>query len=178
MTFSIRADLSGVDALFDELGDAAEEAARPAAQAAAQVVYDEAKRNVARLGRVTGKLDNAIYQVFSKSESAPGKATYAIGWNSKKAPHAWLVENGYLQRYVTYRGENGQIYVAIRPNMRGKPKPRRRASQAEKDAYYVTLATPKQIAAKPFLRPAQAKFDDAMKAAADELFRRINGGEE
>jgi len=45
-------DLSGLESLFDDLGDAAEEAARPAAQAAAQVFYDTAKANVSRIKKL------------------------------------------------------------------------------------------------------------------------------
>lgn len=64
-------DLSDLESLFDELGDAAEEAARPAAQAAAQVFYDAAKVNVSRIKRVSGNLADAIYQVYSQDNSGP-----------------------------------------------------------------------------------------------------------
>lgn len=172
-SFSIGADLSGINALLDELGERAESAARPAAQAAAQVLYNEVKKNVAALGRVTGNLDRSIYQAYSASNSGTGLATYHVSWNSSKAPHGWLVEKGHLQRYRYYKGNDGQIRPMVRPGMDDKPRPRRRASQAEKDAYYVTLPTPIQVPAKAFVRRAQSKFDEAYKAAEAELLRRL-----
>ena len=92
---SINADLSGFDRYLDELGEHAEEAARPAAQAAAQVLYDAVKRNVAGMGRRTGKLAGAIYQAYSEDQSAVGRATYHVSWNHKKAPHGHLLEWGF-----------------------------------------------------------------------------------
>lgn len=99
MNGMLRVDLSSLDALMEDLGDSAEAAARPAAQAAAQVLYDAVVRNVAQLGRSTGKLSSSIYQVYSEDHSGPGRATYHISWNHRKAPHGHLVEFGYIQRY-------------------------------------------------------------------------------
>lgn len=169
----LRVDLAGANLMLQELGDAAEAAVRPAAQAAAQVLYEEVKANVDALGRVTGNLSRAVYQAYSDQRSGPGFATYAVSWNFTKAPHGGLVEFGHIQRYVSYVGSDGKWYTAVRPSMRGKPKPKRRASQAEKDAYYVTLASPKQIPAKAFVRGAQSKFPQAAAAAEAELLRRI-----
>lgn len=175
-SFSVGANLTGLDALFDQLGDEVEEAARPAAQAAAQVLYDEVKKNVAALRRKTGNLDRSIYQAFSPSNSGHGKATYQVSWNHKKAPHGWLVENGYLQRYRYYQNARGEVRPMVRPGMDGQPRPKRGASQAVKDAYYVTLPTPIQVPAKAFVRRAQSKFDAAYAAAEAVLLERINGG--
>lgn len=176
-SFSIKMDTSSLDALLDELGDRAEAAVRPAAQAAAQVLYDEVKRNVASIRRVTGNLDGSIYQAYSQGNSAPGKATYHVSWNSKKAPHGWLVENGHMQRYMYYQDNQGRVRPMVRPGMDGKPRPGRRASQAQKDAYYVPLpGGPRHVAARPFVRPAQASFPKALDAAEAELLRRINEG--
>ena len=176
-SFAIEADLSGLDALFDQLGDRMEEAARPAAQAAAQVLYDEVKRNVAAIGKKTGNLDASIYQAFSASNSAQGKATYHVSWNHKKAPHGHLIEYGYLQRYEMVIDDSGKFRgPRVRPGMEGKPRPGRHASQATKDAYFVTLPTPIQVPAKAYMRRAQAKFDAAYRAAEAELLKRINGG--
>jgi hypothetical protein len=175
-SFSIDANLSGLDALFDQLGDEFEEAARPAAQAAAQVLYDEVKKNVQAIGKKTGKLDASIYQAYSASQSAPGKATYHISWNHKKAPHGHLLEYGYLQRYKYYQNARGQVRVMVRPGMDGTKRPGRGASQAVKDAYYVTLPTPIQVPAKAFMRRAIDKFPAAYAAAEAELIKRINGG--
>lgn len=166
-------DLAGLHGMLEQLGDRAEAAARPAAQAAAQVLYDAVKENVAALGRVTGNLDRSLYQAYSASNSGPGHATYHVSWNPRKAPHGGLVEFGYIQRYKTYVGRNGQWYTAVRPEMRGKPRPKRRASQAVKDAYYVPLPAPRQVAANPFVRKAVSKFTAAVDAAKAELMERL-----
>ncbi|HEX7823632.1 MAG TPA: HK97 gp10 family phage protein [Mycobacterium sp.] len=166
-TFTVGVDMSGLDAYIDELGDKADKAARPAAQAAAQVLYDEVKKNVAALRRKTGNLDRSIYQAFSKSNSSKGIAVYHVSWNHKVAPHGWLVENGYLQRYRYYQGSDGKVRPMVRPGMDGQPRPSRGASQAVKDAYYVTLPTPVHVPAKAFVRRAQDKFPMAALAAED-----------
>lgn len=172
-TFALDVDLGGFDAMIDEKVVAVETAARPAAQAAAQVLYDAVKVNVAGLGKVTGNLDKAIYQAFSADNSAPGKATYHVSWNAKKAPHGGLVEFGHIQRYKVYMGSDGKWYTAIRPEMVGKPKPSRRAAQGVKDAYYVPLPAPKQVAARSFVRKAASKFDQATAAAREVFFNLV-----
>jgi hypothetical protein len=166
-------DLSGLNTILTDLGERAEEAARPAAQAAAQVLYDEVKRNVAAIPRNTGRLSNSIYQAFSQKNSGDGRATYHISWNTKKAKHGHLIEFGHVQRYVTYMGKDGSLYTARRPEARGKPKPGRYASQAEKDAYWLLRPAAKQVAALSFVRRAQVKFDAAAAAAAERLHREI-----
>lgn len=171
----LRVDLGSLHTMLEEMGDAAEAAARPAAQAAAQVLYEEARRNVSRLGQKSGNLLRSLYQVYSANNSGPGYATYHVSWNQRTAPHGGLVEFGHIQRYVSYVGSNGKWYTAIRPGMKGKPRPRRRASQAEKDAYYVPLAAPKQVAAQPFIRNAATKFPQALAAAEQSLLKAING---
>lgn len=170
-------DLSGLDALIDELGENAREAIRPAAQAAAQVLYDAVKDNVSRIKAKTGSLDGSIYQVYSTMLSGPTNAVYHVSWNSKEAPHGGLIEYGHLQRYRYYKGADGKIRPMVRPGMDGKPRPKGRASQAAKDAYYVALPTPIQVPAQPFIRPAMDKFDAAVKAAEAELRRRILDGQ-
>jgi hypothetical protein len=169
----LRVDLGNLDALLDQLGDQAETAARPAAQAAAQVLYEEVGRNVALLGRKRGKLASAVYQVYSAANSGPGHATYHVSWNQRKAPHGGLIEFGRMQRYVSYVGKDGNWYTAVRPSMRGKPKPKRSAPQAVKDAYYVPLPAPKQVAAQSFVRKATSKFDAAAAAAQAKLLEEI-----
>lgn len=175
-TLTIKADLRNLNNAIDAMALNAESAVRPAAQAAAQVLYDDVKANVGRIKKNTGNLANSIYQVYSKSNSEPGRATYHVSWNAKTAPHAGLVEYGHLQRYRYYQGADGQVRPMVRPGMDGKPRPRRRASQGEKDAYYVTLPQPVQVAAKPFVRPAIAKFAEAMNAAKEVLVRSILEG--
>jgi len=170
----LRVDLDHLENYLERLGDKAEAAARPAAQAAAQVLYDQVKRNVAAIPRKTGNLANSIYQVFSAQNSGPGVATYQVSWNKRKARHGYLVEFGHIQRYVTYVGRDGNFYTAVRPSMRGKPKPGRRASQAQKDAYYVLAPTPKQVAAQSFLRSAVSQSQAAADAAEQALIRSLN----
>ena len=170
-TFSINADMSTLNALIDELDGSVKDAIRPASQAAAQVVYDRVKVNVSGIGKVTGNLDSAIYQAYSKEKSKKGeRAEYHVSWNATKAPHGHLLEWGWLQRY-RYRPDG--MGPMVRPGMDGKPKPGRRASQAEKDAYYVTLPTPKQVPGRAFIRGAASVLPQAVLAAEDELIRRV-----
>ena len=172
-SFVLAADLSGLDAYLDQLGGRAEEAARPAAQAAAQVLYERVQMNVAGMGRATGNLASSIYQAYSASNSSPGGATYHVSWNARKAPHGHLLEYGWLQRY-RYRPDG--MGPMVRPGMDGRKKPGRRATRAEKDAYYVTLPTPRHIPGRAFVRSAAGSFPQAFKAAEDELLGRILGG--
>jgi hypothetical protein len=179
-TFTISVDTSSLNALLDQLGSDAEASVRPAAQAAAQVLYEEVRKNVRRMGTKTGNLFNAIYQAYSESNSRPGKATYHIGWRTSgagvKAPHGHLLEYGHIQRYAAYIGKDGRWHTAVRPSMRGRPKPSQRASQAVKDAYYVMRkGGPAQIAARPFIRPAASKFPQALAAAEAKLLEIMNG---
>jgi hypothetical protein len=173
MTVRLTTDLAGLNRLIDQLGTDVEAAARPAAQAAAQVFYDGVVANVDALGTVTGNLRRAIYQAFSPENSGPGRASYNVSWNERKAPHGHLVEYGHVQRYVVYLNKKGEWKTKIRPEMLGKKKPSRRASQAVKDAYYVPLASPKQVAAKPFVRPAFALADRASAAAESMLLKKL-----
>lgn len=151
--FSMRLELA--DLGMDELAAGAEQATRPAAQAGAQVFYDRAKANVSKLGKVTGNLASSIYQVFSQDNSRAGRAEYHVSWNRKKAPHGHLVEYGHVQRYVTYIDKRGQWKTLVRPEMAGKPRPKRSAPQSVKDAYYVPLkGGPRVVGAKSFIRSA------------------------
>lgn len=175
-SFTASVDTKGLEAYLDDLGEEAQKSLRPAAQAGAQVLYDRVKANVNGLGKKTGKLASSIYQVYSKTNSEDGKvATYQVSWNHRKAPHGHLVEYGYLQRYRYYQGEDGQIRPMVRPGMDGRQRPGRRASQAEKNAYYVTLPFPVWVAPRAFVRSAEAEFAAAYKAAEEELKRRVLG---
>lgn len=166
--------LSSGDLGLDALDAAALEAARPAAQAGAQVLYDAVKANVSRIRRVSGNLERAIYQAFADAESGTGRATYRVSWNRKKAPHGWWLEFGFLQRYELARDARGRIFPMVRPEMRGKPKPKRRASQAAKDAYYVPRkGGPRQVPGKAFIRSAASKMPLAQQAMADRFFAEL-----
>ena len=61
----------------------------------------------------------------------------------------------------------------IRPGMAGKKPPSRKAPQAVKDAYYVPLDTPRQVAAQPFIRNALSKAAEASAAAETALLKAI-----
>lgn len=173
-SFGIGSDLSGLDALLGQLEQGAEAAIRPAAQAATQVIYERVKLNVKILGRKTGNLDRSIYQAFSPEHSSDGqRAQYNVSWNHIKAPHGHLVEFGYLQRYRYYQDSQGRVRPMVRPGMDGKPRPKRGASQAQKDAYYVTLPAPVQVPGKAFVRSASSALPAAQKAAEAELWRRL-----
>lgn len=173
-TFGIAVDLDGLDSLLADLGAEVDAAVRPVAQAAAQVLYERVKINVRALGRSTGNLERSIYQAFSPEKSVEGqRAEYHVSWNHRTAPHGHLVEWGYLQRYRYYRGNDGRVRPMVRPGMDGKKPPGRRASQAQKDAYYVTLPTPIQVPGKAFIRSAESSLVEAQKAAEAELWRRL-----
>ena len=192
-TVTMQVDMSAVDAMLAEIEGDIHEAVRPAAQAAAEVYYKQVLKNVAAIGTVTGTLGKSIYQSFSKDNSvaAPGggyvSATYHVSWRTSDAalddkgqpirtgmpvaPHAHLIEFGYIQRYASYIGKDGNWHTAVRPEMRGKKKPKRNASQAEKDAYYVLRpGGPVQHPARPFLRPA---YTQAREAAVEAALAKI-----
>ena len=59
--------------------------------------------------------------------------------------------------------------------MRGQPKPRRRASQAQKDAYYVLRrGGPVYIPGKAFMRQALISVPDkAIDAARTTIFKAL-----
>lgn len=184
MTFSI--SLTNADLGLDDLLQEAQAAARPAAQAGAQVLYDQVKANVARLRRKTGKLARSIYQKHIDEEAAQGRAAYRISWrkegsesgvelgSSSTAPHGYLVEFGYLQRYELARDARGRFFPVVRPEMQGQPKPKRSAPQSVKDAYYVPRkGGPLQIPGKAFLRSAWSKAPQAQAAMAQRFFEEL-----
>jgi hypothetical protein len=123
----------------------------------AQVLYEAVRTNVSALGRKTGNLYASIYQAFSPENSGPGKATYHISWRTGgsgvRAPHGHLVEFGHIQKYKVYLGKDGNWYT-------NKKAP---------------LASPVQVAARPFIRPASAKFPEAIEAGTAVLLAAIGG---
>lgn len=153
-SFSIRCDTAALHRMIDELGTDVEEAVRPVAEAGARVLYNAVKQNVASIGKVTGNLQRAIYEAFSKDNSGKGVATYQVSWNAKKAPHGHLLEYGHVQRYAVFIGKDGKWHT----NKKKK------------------LSQPRQVAARPFVRPAAAKMPEAVAAMEAELFRYMNEG--
>lgn len=151
-TFSMRLDLDSLLAGIEADAAAVEAAARPAAQAGAQVLYEAVQRNVAGIKRKTGNLARSIYQAYSKDNSTAGRQTYHVSWNAKKAPHGHLVEFGHMQRYeVSY-----------------DPETRRFTTHKDRP-----LPAPKQVAARPFIRPAIAAMPQAQDAMRDRLFAEL-----
>lgn len=147
-------DTSSINRIVDEFKDAAQSAIRPAAQAGAQVFYEAVRMNV--MGRPyskTGNLLAAIYQVYSRDNSGDGVATYHVSWNKKRAPHGQLVEFGYVQKYqVVFDPATGKFR-----SLKNRP-----------------LSAPRQVPARPFLRPALSAEPRAVAAARSELLRRLD----
>lgn len=172
-TFSIGLNLNDLKQFVNAAKDQLQAAVRPAAQAGAQVIYDAAKSNAERVKK-TGNLSNAVYQAYSPERSGDLKATYNVSWNHTKAPHGRLVEWGHIQRYKVYVGSDGNWHTAVRKAMQNKPKPKRKASQAVKDAYYVPLPSPRYVPAVPFMRAAIASHSGkAIEAMAAEFAKRL-----
>lgn len=171
-TDSFTLDTSGFESFLEDLGAAAEEAVRPAAQAGAQVLYDKVLQNALGIGYVTGNLAQSIYQVYSQVNSGPLTAAYHVSWNHTKAPHGGLVEFGHWQRYAVAITDKHGWVTLIRPEKAGQPKPRRRASQAEKDAYYVPRpGGPVYVPGKAFMRNALAVAPNGvMEAMRSKIF--------
>ena len=150
-SFSMSFDPTLLEQQLDKIGAEALSATRKAAQAGAQVLYDEVKLNVSRyVGKVTGNLDNSIYQAFSDERSLPAgfavgglpayrRAIYHVSWNASKAPHGHLVEYGHVVPFKPYMGSDGKWYTSKTP-----------------------ADNPDKQRARPFLRPAW----DTKRAAA------------
>lgn len=191
--FKVSFNLPAIQEQTDYLRHVIESSVIAATQAGAQVFYDEVKGRAAGLAN-TGSLARSIYQYRNKEEKRPGHAQYKISWRKggkKKdasasenqamaglpiAAHGQLVEYGYIQRYASYVGSDGQWHTAVRPSMRGKPAPKRSASQAAKDAYYVPRpGGPVQHLPRSFLRAGyEAAKSRAVEAARMEMIKRIN----
>ena len=173
-TVTLTLDVDGLNSLLDDLGDAVSDSVRPAAQAGAQVFYDRAKQNVDALGRVSGNLSTAIYQAYSQDNSGQDKATYHISWNHRTAPHGQLVEYGHWQRYAVVQTSKGWRTL-VRADKQGTPKPKRRASQAEKDAYYVPRpGGPVYVPGKHFMSRAAQAAPEAEQAIETVLLAAID----
>ncbi|UXC38284.1 HK97 gp10 family phage protein [Cupriavidus gilardii] len=103
-SFNFDGDLAAdLDQLEDRL---VKEVVRPIARAGALVFYEEARRlvpvykgePVIRANGTKmkpGQLRDAIYHVYSESESTNVRAAYQVSWNAAKAPHGHLVEYGH-----------------------------------------------------------------------------------
>lgn len=104
---------------IDALKVKAETAIRPAAQAGAQVFYEAVLETVptskkghwfqgstakgkkspgakrkASYWFESGSLKNAVYQVYSKSDSSKDMSIYHVAWNHRKVPYGFMVALG------------------------------------------------------------------------------------
>lgn len=181
-SLTMRVNTSGLDSLLADLEAGIDEVVRPAAQAGSQVLYEAAKQNAQRLGKVTGKLNASIYQAYSKDNSGKDRATYHVTWRTKRgadnaAPHAHFIEFGHWRYYQVVRTSRGGWTTAVRPEMQGKPRPKgdRRTNRAGLDAYYVPLPSPVWVPPKPLIRAAYAaKANAAADAMAKVIMDKID----
>ena len=198
MEFKVSFDLPSIKAQTERMRQIVENSVVFATQAGAQVFYDEVKTRAYAISD-SARLASSIYQYRVKEEQRPGYAQYKISWRKGKsktrlgvvktdgekaidklpiAAHGQLIEYGYIQRYASYVGSDGQWHTAVRPEMRGKPKPKRNASLAVKDAYYVLRkGGPVQHAPRSFLRAGyEAAKGRALEAARKAMQKRIDAG--
>lgn len=97
--FELSGDLlAGLEQLAD---DVEEHVVRSVAHAGALVFYDEARalapvyRGTEKKGVRPGQLRDAIYRAYAERQSTAGAAVYQISWNTRKAPHGYLIEHGH-----------------------------------------------------------------------------------
>lgn len=182
-------DLDGLLSRVDSLREVVDRAIHPAAQKGAQVYYDEVRARAISIGH-SQQLQNSIYQKFVVRESNTGKVTFHVSWRKQRnavnvkmrAPEqlpyttiGYWIEYGYIQRYASYVGKDGNWYTAVRSDKQGTPAPGRKASQSTKDAYYVPRpGGPVQWLPRSFLRSSyEAKKSLAAQAAINEIQKHI-----
>ncbi len=97
--FELNGDLlAGLEQLAD---DVEEHVVRSVAHAGALVFYEEARtlapvyHGTEKKGVRPGQLRDAIYRAYAHRQSTAGAAVYQISWNTKKAPHGYLIEHGH-----------------------------------------------------------------------------------
>lgn len=130
---------------------------RSAAHAGAEVLYNELSY---RVPVYSGTLASAIYRWHDKDKSQPGRQTYAIGVNKRKAPHWHMVEFGHWRRYriIPTRGQ---------PDAKFKD-----AFQDFNGQWYIPTKepiTPVFVPGTPYLRPT---WEAKGKAAIDAMLAR------
>lgn len=166
MKFKIDGDLA--KSLQDYVQAVNEKAIRPAAHAGALTFYEEIAQ---RVPVDQGTLRKALYRFFDEKRSSDTRKTYLVGMNAKKAPHWHLIELGHWQYFRVVRAPDGRYFTAVRPEAKGKPRPRKRASLAEKLAYYQpNPGGPKWVPPKPYLRPS---YESAAQRALEAMKRRL-----
>lgn len=183
-------DMGPLMAKVDRIEQVIKESIRPAAFAGSDVFYKEVKTRALTVGG-SRRLQASVYQKFvvDSAKGALGdSATYHISWRKQRAktnvkgapnPDAGLpystigfwIEFGRWQRYMVRTGKDGEWYTVKRPGMEGKPAPKRGASQAEKDAYWMPRKDgPVYWLPKSFLRSSyEAKKAEAAQAVNDRM---------
>ena len=108
MSMRVRLDVSKFKEAIRAEAEKLHKATRPAAQAGVQIIYERARINVPVSKAAhkfygshgvygpysPGNLRNAIYQVFSESNSHKDYSVYHISWNKDQAPYGFMVELG------------------------------------------------------------------------------------
>lgn len=166
MSNTFRVRLTGLDAAFAGPMHRLQASARPSAQAGAQVLHDVARRQAPRSSGAhrfigtqyakngtaytfqPGTLQAAIYQAFSRDNSADGQATYHVTVNTRKAPYWFWAENGRVQRHAVVLTKAGRFMTL-------KHQP---------------LAAPKRTLGKPYLGAAR----DALPQAEAAMRQRFS----
>ncbi|HDS1002019.1 hypothetical protein [Stenotrophomonas phage BUCT603B1] len=123
-------DTASVMAGLADLQEQAYSVARTMGAAVGAAMRDEAK---SRVRSDSGRLAAAIVVKFAQEWSTKREVRYIVTWNRKKAPHGHLVEFGHWRTNVVTQLPNGQWITTSE-----------------------RLEKPVWVAAKPFLRPAQA----------------------
>lgn len=145
-----KVDMSSVQDGLDKLaGPLRVSLARSMAVAGGKVIRDEAKL-LAPVGTEEGgsirpgALRDSIYLAYKEAKSTGENVTYAVTWNSKKAPHGHLLEFGHWQPYVVRKTPTGYYTTKVKKE------------------------TPTWTSAHPFLRPALDSAGERAKAAMVE----------
>lgn len=145
------------DILLQLSEDVQSKVIRSAAYAGARLIYEELQTRVPHGTPGTpgtpGTLAGAVYHKYLEGKSKNGVHAYAIGVNTRKAPHWFLVEYGhftYFQRVLS--NKDGKWYT---------DKTRK-------------LDTPKWVPPNPYLRPTfEATASQAIRAAQQRMVERL-----
>jgi len=150
-----RVDMSEVFSGLDRLAAAQEPIARAMGVAMGQEVRDEAKVRAPVLEpggegydqQQPGTLRDAIYLAFDKRKHVlnPNAYTYAVAWNSKRAPHGHLKEFGFTQSYVVAQGATTGLWYT--------PLSGKKAAKG-RNVGFPRPDGPLVVAPEPFLGPA------------------------
>jgi len=165
------------DSLNKLAKDVSEKILRSAARAGALVFYDLIHQNAPT--PKTGNLQKSIYHKFISEEETPTRKSYRIGVNHITAPHWYWLEFGHISAYAVKKDpKTGDFVTLVRPEKMGTPAPKRRASKAEKDAYYILRKDgPKMIPGTAFVRRSYEQgllqVENAIVKRASERFKEL-----